>query len=360
MIMKNKILFISSMAFSSLSGGAQCSKRNLDSIIEIFGISNVIPYVLKPFSIQKITLIDICKTIFNTINLRINGISRTVEDDIYNKIIFDGIDIIFIDASLNGRLIKRIKKNLNVKVICFFHNCEYSLVLQQFLAGEILVMPRLYSCYFGEKLACRYADKIIGLNVRDHSMIYRYYNRKVDVIIPISLKDRFVYNDCLVIKSEKKRILFVGSNFYPNIHGIKWFIRNVLPYIDVQLTIVGKNIHAIGINSSEKIEIISDSPVLDKFYLNTDIVIAPIFKGSGMKVKIAEAMMFGKPIVGTTEAFQGYQQVNGMYEANTSQEFVKIITREFPPKYNLILRANFLTKYSFEATLSLFKKTLLL
>ena len=36
------------------------------------------------------------------------------------------------------------------------------------------------------------------------------------------------------------------------------------------------------------------------------LVIAPIFDGSGMKTKVAEALMHGKHVVGTPEAFSGY------------------------------------------------------
>ena len=32
----------------------------------------------------------------------------------------------------------------------------------------------------------------------------------------------------------------------------------------------------------------------------------PIFEGSGMKLKTCEALMFGKNIIGTPEAFAGY------------------------------------------------------
>jgi len=36
-------------------------------------------------------------------------------------------------------------------------------------------------------------------------------------------------------------------------------------------------------------------------------VILPIISGSGMKTKTAEALMYGKSIIGIKEAFEGYK-----------------------------------------------------
>lgn len=53
-----------------------------------------------------------------------------------------------------------------------------------------------------------------------------------------------------------------------------------------------------------------------EYIYNADFLIAPIFEGSGMKLKTAEALMYGKTVFGTTEAFEGYdvdyEQVGGL------------------------------------------------
>ena len=45
---------------------------------------------------------------------------------------------------------------------------------------------------------------------------------------------------------------------------------------------------------------------LGEYYRNCDVVIAPIFEGSGMKTKTTEALMWGKYIIGTNESFCGF------------------------------------------------------
>jgi hypothetical protein len=46
---------------------------------------------------------------------------------------------------------------------------------------------------------------------------------------------------------------------------------------------------------------------LSSYYKSAVAVVAPIFKGSGMKTKVIEAMSYGKSIIGTDEAFQGIE-----------------------------------------------------
>jgi hypothetical protein len=43
------------------------------------------------------------------------------------------------------------------------------------------------------------------------------------------------------IKKNKKYLLFVGSAFYANLEGITWFVKEVLPKIDFNLAIVGRD-----------------------------------------------------------------------------------------------------------------------
>ena len=93
-------------------------------------------------------------------------------------------------------------------------------------------------------------------------------------------------------------------------------------------------------------------------------MILPIFKGSGMKVKTCESLMYGKNILATDEAFMGYDidydMVGG--KCNTSEEFIAKI-KEFEsnprPRFNTYSRQIFLEKYTEEAVENKFRKILI-
>jgi glycosyltransferase involved in cell wall biosynthesis len=59
-----------------------------------------------------------------------------------------------------------------------------------------------------------------------------------------------------------------------------------------------------------------------------DIAIAPIFDGAGMKVKVAEALSYQLPVMGTPHAFVGYKIQDGVnsYIAETAESFIKKLT----------------------------------
>ena len=77
-----------------------------------------------------------------------------------------------------------------------------------------------------------------------------------------------------------------------------------------------------------------------------------------MKAKIAEALMYDKPIIGTAEALEGYERTNSIVVCNTASEFVSAIRTLATSPALTGSRRLFLDRYSFDATLPLFKTLL--
>jgi glycosyltransferase involved in cell wall biosynthesis len=123
--------------------------------------------------------------------------------------------------------------------------------------------------------------------------------------------------------------IFVGGAFYANVHGIEWFIKNVVPFINIELIIIGRGFELLK-NKLEvpgKVSVVGDVASLDDWYNKAHFVVAPIFDGSGMKTKVAEALMYGKKIVGSVEAFTGYDAVTGKvgWICKNADEFIMAI-----------------------------------
>ena len=159
--------------------------------------------------------------------------------------------------------------------------------------------------------------------------------------------------------------LFLGAYFPPNNEGIVWFVKNVLPHVNIRMKVVGKGMARLKAEEPtlKDIEVISDAPDLLPYFEEADIMILPIFKGSGMKVKTCESLMYGKNIIATDEAFVGYDvdydKVGG--KCNTAEEFIARI-KEFEknprPRFNAYSRQMFLEKYSEEGVVEKFRKVL--
>lgn len=351
-----KTLFISSLVSGNKTGGAMVAKRNFEVIKKIMGEEDVILYTLESFAIKKKSIIvDSCKRILRLCRGYMNGSTQKINQDIINVINQNNVNIVFIDSSLNGLLVKQIKKRTGAKVISFFHNCEYSLLKQGILKGEFESIFRILPARFNEKLTVNFSDNTIVLNERDGLLLSRLYHKNDHFIIPITLDDKFLPYEKREVR-KVKNILFVGSNFFPNINGVNWFIKNVLPYIDCKLTFVGRDIDKANIIKSSKLEIVANPDNLTSFYEDADLVVVPIFEGGGMKVKVAEALMYGKVVLASKEATQGYENIDTVIECNSASDFINNINKFQGQSNSEISREAYINRYSTKSAIEKFKE----
>lgn len=107
-------------------------------------------------------------------------------------------------------------------------------------------------------------------------------------------------------------LIFVGNFAWPpNKKGALWFLNNVWRDIkkefpEAKLFIVGKNPPREILTHTGK-DVVMAGYVKDirPWILQSEVFIAPIFGGSGIRIKILEAMAMGKPIISTTLGAEG-------------------------------------------------------
>ena len=186
---------------------------------------------------------------------------------------------------------------------------------------------------YNENLSVKYSEKLIVLNKRDLDELKRIYKKKINdkliYQIPLYLEDSYIENKNFIKCNYD--YLFIGSAFYANIYGITWFIEEVLPYIEGKLVLVGKGMEILKekFSNNKKLEIKGTVENIAKYYYEDNIIISPIFHGSGIKTKTIEALMYNKKIIGTKEAFVGIEKedvekIGACCE--TKDEFIKTLT----------------------------------
>lgn len=277
----------------------------------------------------------------------------------------NNINEVFLWSSKLGKLAYLIKKKYpQICVYVFFHNVEKQYYIEELKINKTFLNIFLAKIVnYNEKLAVKYSDKLITLNKRDSLLLEFYYNKNASFELPTSFVDQ--YDICKAQKyipflDGKIHFLFVGFNFFANKQGVQWFIDNIMPeFSNAHLTVVGKNMN-LAFVSTHNITIHGYVNDLADYYYNTDIVVQPIFYGGGMKTKTAEALMYGCPIIGTTESFEGYEldfnKVGGL--ANNKIEMVNKI-KEFSGNVGKILQARkyardvFKLKYDFANSVKL-------
>jgi glycosyltransferase involved in cell wall biosynthesis len=132
-------------------------------------------------------------------------------------------------------------------------------------------------------------------------------------------------------------VLFVGNlSFGPNSHGLQLFIDRAWPLIrheisDVRMQVVGlePNASLRAMIESAGIELHADVPSIEPYYAQADVVIAPILFGGGTRVKILEAMAYGRPVVSTSVGAEGLHCESGTHLliADDMNEFAAAIVK---------------------------------
>ena len=318
------------------------------ALCDIFGRENIFFINLSPTEkecrLQNYISYGKYKSVLDRVHRWMQGNMMFISNDIISEICelinSNAIKTVFIEDSVFGNLVKKIKKSCKeCKVFSFYHDVKADLY-KQWMDNERTLKSKIeYTIGIKqENINQKYADINIVFNERDAKKFQAYYGKRPDVIIPLPAPVPAISNnimDSITAKDDKKHILFVGKKYYPNLVGFKWFVDNVLPSLtdNIQVDVVGRGLEELRNEYSDpRINVIGGVESLNPYYENADIVIAPLFDGGGMKSKTVEALSFGKIFVGTEESLFGFWEemdsdIRGKtcYQCNTPEEWIQTI-----------------------------------
>ena len=110
-------------------------------------------------------------------------------------------------------------------------------------------------------------------------------------------------------------------DWIPNVDGILFFLREVLPLIQkaipsVKLFVVGRNPPAHLLNEVKKypgVSCVGRVPDVRPYIRKHGVYIVPLRIGGGTRIKIYEALAMGKAVVSTTIGAEGLPLKNGKH-----------------------------------------------
>lgn len=136
-----------------------------------------------------------------------------------------------------------------------------------------------------------------------------------------------------------RNILTLGTLHYPpNADGIRWFATDVFPLVrrrlpEVTLTIVGKNPPADFLQMAAEnpgvITVTGYVPELKPQLEQAALMVIPVRAGSGMRVRILEALAQAMPLVTTTIGLEGIDAQHGeeVLVADSAEDFAAEVIR---------------------------------
>jgi len=160
-----------------------------------------------------------------------------------------------------------------------------------------------------------------------------------------------------------EEILFVGSNTEPNVAGLKWFIENCWPKIldavpNVTLTVAGSVSSGMaGFSHPKGVQYRGIVDDLAPLYERAGVVISPLTFGSGLKVKLIEALALGKAIVATSVTLQGVEKIaeHAVFKTDRADEFadaIILLTHNKKLRFETGASALAVAKENFSATVA--------
>lgn len=364
-----KVLFVTDDCFRKIGGGTyiRAMIKTFEKIVgennmyifypyetnenDYYGLNNVIMFPGKPPGFLT--------KLYRLVRFMPGSLSPKHIKYINNLIGEKNFDCVVVGRSYYGKAVRAIKRLYpQIRIMTIFHDIVNELIKQKIQNESIFylfrIIPGWLRNYVNEHIGLKYSDINIVLNHREESTFKYYYNKTPDAVIPIFCSDRFNREYCQKSNDSKCVLLFVGAYYGPNNRGIAWFIDNVMSKLDDRyvLYIVGKDMEKIRNvleSGYSNVKVVGTVDILDEWYYKADIVVGPIFNGTGMKTKTVEALMYGKVYLGTTEALCGYRAMED-YLCNTAEDFIDKINQYWKQdggeKFSEYCRQLYLDNYS--------------
>lgn len=315
-----KALFVTSSQHFDSTGGAATHTRGILSIFSDIADVEVLtlPMPLRrlPHALKKFRAIGLglasrqpAKSCLFLDRKNTKAFRGAVRSKAYDLVVINHSDLLPLSRHVPDQ----------AKTVLISHNIESNIV-----QGEIdkLRAPRLLK-------------RFLETDVRTTAQAERRLGRSLDLILPISRDDQSWYRknvpdvDSLVVPTtfpgkpyegerpaigKTLRLAWLGNlNWWPNREGVDWLVESVLPRVPND---GGLEIHFYGAGtqtlSSPCSRVFGHGaiPDLETIWRFDHVALCPVLSGSGINVKLAEALFNRVPVLGTPHAYRGLPQLD--------------------------------------------------
>ena len=117
---------------------------------------------------------------------------------------------------------------------------------------------------------------------------------------------------------QRRGLVFIGGFEHPpNVDGVIWYARDILPHIrrslpGVKTYIIGSRLtSSIKALAADDLVVLGHVPDIDPYFSGCRVSISPLRYGAGVKGKVNLAMSHGLPVVATSASIEGMHLVEG-------------------------------------------------
>ena len=241
-------------------------------------------------------------------------------------------DIIHVESIFLAPYLSTIRQHTDAPVVLRAHNVEHR-IWQQMAKSEPKPLKRWYLKHLA--LALRQYeleqmnafDALVCISDDDANAFRQLGCHKKTIAIPFGIELKPLPSET----PEPFSLFHIGSmDWRPNQESIQWFLDKVWPLIhnelpQLRLYLAGRRMpDAISQMKREGVVVEGEVPDATGFIASKQINVVPLLSGSGIRIKIIEAMSLGKPVISTTVGASGiaYTEGENLLIADTPEDFV--------------------------------------
>jgi hypothetical protein len=190
-------------------------------------------------------------------------------------------------------------------------------------------------------------DKVIVFSEEDKSRLKDFGAENI-AVSPFSVLNP--PSDAIVSDQYDTLIFLGGSNHFPNVEGLHWFIENIFPSLydeyKIPLLVVGNwNDNSISTYKEGAVKYIGFVENLESIFKNA-ILIVPVRIGNGIRTKILLGLKMKVPVISTSLGIEGLNLIDNenILVADTLEEFrnkINFIIKSEGDEVNTVLEKGF-------------------
>lgn len=344
-----RLLYITSKpAYPALDGGCVAIQRFLDALLrgnhEITHLTfethkhpfnrGVWPEEIKKSIDLQAFHIDTKIKPFSLLTKTISGVSYhlsrfctpELNQKIKELILSKSFDAIILDGLYSAACLDEIKLNSSAKVYIRTHNVEHEiwkkLAQNSKPTGKSFLIRILAQALQKDEIKLlNSVDGIFSISPEDSKKFVQLGIKTPIVEIPVSIDQ-----DGNPTKSKHNQFFFIGGmDWAPNKEAAELLISTIFPRIkavlpEARLTFAGAGTDQL--NAGDGISCLGFVPDSMEFMRQSGTLLLPLQSGSGVRIKLLEAMSIGAPIVTTTIGKEGIACVDCMSVADSIEDFI--------------------------------------
>lgn len=207
-----------------------------------------------------------------------------------------------------------------IPVVCLTQNVETRIALDQFRFQhcasplKIFFLGEYLKTLLYEKRMMKRITALISISENDAEWYSAAYPRARVITTDEQIPER---SRCWQGSASGKRLLFIGSHrYFPNLDALRWLSGSLMPALrrlddGISLSVCGlseEEAAAFGL-TCDGIDYLGFLPEeeLAGLHCECDLYVCPIRLGSGIKMKILDALSYGMPVTAVSQSLAGIQ-----------------------------------------------------